>query len=553
MENYSFHRPLKNRNCIAYGLGDLYGGGSFFIISTFAMYYLIAVVGMNPLLAGLIPGLGKVWDSISDPLMGYISDRTKSRFGRRRIYFLVAVLPIALSFSLIWLPVPFSSQLSLFLYYFLAYIFFYTTSTLAMVPYSALSAEMTRDFKERNKLTGFRMFFSMFATLLAGVLAQPLIFRFDDPKTGHLVLGIIFGLFFAIPWIFLFFGTWELPVAGSEEGKEIHFLKNFFSIFQNRSFRIHITMYIFAYGAMDIMMAWLKFYLVDYLHRGGFMTIGLGSILITQILVLPLYVAISNRKGHAFSFKIGLSIWAVAMILFSLHTETSSFMFLVLNCIMIGMGMGAGVIIPYQLLPFITDVDEMITGQKRAGTYSGSMSLIRKLIQGAIVLPLLGLLLSAIGYLGPIPEKFTAAQFADEILINLEDTDDLEIMKRAYRDDEEFYVLSADLSDGLKREVRLILDDIDYKGVGGGRKKADLQQADNTLKWMKILFIVCPVLFILSGLIASSAFKITPPIHSVLMDEIKRLKDGGKKEEAEEKTIAVCELLTGKKYGELYH
>jgi len=552
MESNRNNRSLKTRNCIAYGLGDIYGGGSFFIISTFAMYYLIAVVGMNPLLAGLIPGLGKVWDSVSDPLMGYISDRTRSRFGRRRVFFLIAVIPIALSFTLIWLPVSYTSQLSLFLYYFMAYLFFYTTSTLAMVPYSALSAEMTREFKERNKLTGFRMFFSMFATLLAGVLAQPLISHFDDPKTGHLVLGLIFGLFFAIPWIFLFLGTWELPVENRKENEETHFLKNFFSIFQNRSFRIHITMYIFAYGAMDIMMAWLKFYLVDYLHRGGFMTIGLGAILITQILVLPLYIFISNKKGHAFSFKTGLSIWAVAMILFSTHTADSPLVFLILNCIMIGAGMGAGVIIPYQLLPFITDVDELMTGQKRAGTYSGSMSLIRKLIQGAVVLPMLGLLLSTIGYLGPIPEKFTDEQFSNEILSEISESRSIDQMNRSYELNNGYYLLSESVTDEAKREVRLILDSIDYKGVGAGRKKIDLEQSGATLKWMKILFLVCPVLFILCGLIVSTRFKITPENHSILMQEIERLKNGGLKTDAEKHTIDICELISGKEYGDLY-
>ncbi|MBI9098848.1 MAG: MFS transporter [Spirochaetaceae bacterium] len=545
-------RPLKIRNCLAYGLGDLYGGGSFFIISTFAMYYLIAIVGMNPLLAGLIPGLGKVWDSVSDPLMGYISDRTKSRFGRRRVYFLIAVIPIALSFTMIWMPVAFSSQISLFLYYFFAYLFFYTTSTLAMVPYSALSAEMTRGFKERNKLTGFRMFFSLFATLLAGVLAQPLIYLFDDPKTGHLALGVIFGLFFAIPWIFLFLGTWELPVDNDTGPEKVHFLKNFISIFKNRSFRIHITMYIFAYGAMDIMMAWLKFYLVDYLDRGGFMTIGLGSILITQILVLPLYIAISNRRGHAFSFKIGLTIWGAAMILFSLHTHYSPMIFLILNCIMIGAGMGAGVIIPYQLLPFVTDVDEMITGRKRAGTYSGSMSLIRKLIQGAVVLPLLGLLLAIIGYLGPIPEKFTPEQFSEEILSRISDPLSKEKIESAFLFTDGFFQLSSEVSHDLKRDIRLILDDIDYKGVGGGQKKIDLKQSSHTLSWMKILFILCPIAFIGTGLFASFSFQITPENHSILMHEIERLKSGGLKENAQEETIRVCELLTGQEYGGLY-
>jgi oligogalacturonide transporter len=543
-------RLLKTRNCVAYGIGDMYGGGSFFIVSTFAMYYLIAVVGMNPVFAGLIPGLGRIWDSVSDPLMGYISDRTKSRFGRRRVFFLIVIIPIALSFALLWIPVSFTSQWALFLYYFMAYLFFYTTSTVAMVPYSALSAEMTRDFKERNKLTGFRMFFSMFATLLAGVLAQPLISRFDDPRTGHMVMGILFGIFFALPWIVLFLGTWEIPIDEKEEN--VHFIQNFLSIFENRSFRIHIAMYICAYGAMDIMMAWLKFYLVGYLHRGGFLTIGLGAMILTQLAVLPLYISLSNRKGHAFSFKIGLSFWAVGMMLFSLHSPGSSRSLLLLNCILIGSGMGAGVVIPYQLLPFISDVDELITGKNRAGTYSGSMSLIRKLIQGAMVLPALGLLLSLIGFLGPIPEIFTHEQFYGEILMKVDDPVDIDVLKHAYIETSGLLFLSSGADDSIKRDVRLILDSINYKGVGGGRRKIDFQQSPFTLKWLKRLFIFSPLLFIFSGLFFAFAFKITPGNHSILMGEISRLKRGESKDSVDEKTRRICELLTGKKYVDLY-
>ena len=114
-------RTLRTRNCVAYGLGDLYGGGAFLLVSTFSMYYLVAVIGMSPVLAGLIPGLGKIWDAVSDPLMGYISDRTRSRFGRRRVWFLAGIVPIFMSVALIWLPVKASSDLALFAYYFTAY------------------------------------------------------------------------------------------------------------------------------------------------------------------------------------------------------------------------------------------------------------------------------------------------------------------------------------------------------------------------------------------------------------------------------------------------
>ena len=391
-------REIKLLNYVSYGLGDLYGGGSFFIISTFAMYFLVTVVGMKPALAGLIPGLGKIWDSISDPVMGYITDNTKSRFGRRRVFFLIGIIPIIITFTLIWIPIDAEGQLAIFLYYFFAYLFFYTCSTMVLVPYSALSAEMTLDFQKRNRLTGTRMVFSMTATLTAGVAAQPLIDAFGNQRTGHLVMGIVFGAFFALPYLLVFLGTWELPVAKKPLRKDLNIFRNFGSIFRNRSFQIHIMMYIFAYAGMDVLMAWLKFYMIDYLRRPGFVTIGLGTILITQIIALPIYVRIANKKGHGIAYRIGLGIWALAIALMALQSTDSPSILLILNCFLIGAGMSAGVMIPFQLLPFVADVDELITSEHRAGTYAGAMTLIRKLIQGALVLPLMGLLLELIGY-----------------------------------------------------------------------------------------------------------------------------------------------------------
>lgn len=362
------------------------------------MYFLVSVVGMNPVLAGLIPGLGKIWDSISDPLMGYLTDNSKSRFGRRRVFFLIGILPIIITFTLIWVPVGFESQAALFVYYFFAYLFFYSCSTMVLVPYSALSAEMTKDFSQRNRLTGTRMIFSMMATLLGGLIAQPLINSFSSQSTGHFIMGFTFSVIFALPYIAVYLGTWELPAAVKTEAGKKSIFKNFSTIYRNRSFRIHIAMYICSYAAMDVLMAWFKFYVIDYLHKPGVVTIGLGAILITQIIALPLYVRVSNNRGHAFAYRSGLVIWAAAIAMMSLQKPGSSMIFLVVNCIFIGAGMSAGVIIPFQLLPFVADVDELITAEQRAGTYAGAMTLIRKLIQGALVLPLLGLLLSLIGY-----------------------------------------------------------------------------------------------------------------------------------------------------------
>src|SRR6056297_3741549 len=108
------NKKVRYKNIIAYGLGDLYGGGAFLIIGTLFLIFLTDIVGLSPARAGLILIIGKSWDAISDPLMGYLSDHTKTKYGRRRIYFILAIIPIAISFILLWAPVNFSSNRLLF-------------------------------------------------------------------------------------------------------------------------------------------------------------------------------------------------------------------------------------------------------------------------------------------------------------------------------------------------------------------------------------------------------------------------------------------------------
>jgi len=565
-EPNSAERALKTRNCVAYGLGDLYGGGAFLLVSTFAMYYLVAVVGMSPILAGLIPGLGKIWDAVSDPLMGYISDKTKSRFGRRRVWFLVGIVPIFISVALIWVPVKASTDLGLFAYYFLAYLFFYTVSTMVLVPYGALSAEMATGFKARNKLTGFRMFFSMLAALVSGTVPQIIINSFPDPRAGHLAMGLIFGALFAAPWIIVYLGTWESTESAASEsaasesaasktgtgGKTEGFIANFASIFNNGSFRIHIMMYIFAYATMDVLMGWLKFYLADYLGRPGFLTVAMGAILVPQIAALPVYIAIANKKGHAFAYRIGLAIMLVAMAAMYLHTPETPVILLVFNCVLAGLGQSAAVLVPFQLLPFVVDVDELITGQKRAGTYAGAMTLIRKLVQGALVLPLLGVVLAAIGYLGPVPARITQEDMTTIILPRAASPADRAALERAYGPAADG-ILSLDpaLAQDDMRSVRRALDSAGYKGSGATRKTMTVAQPDGTAGKIRVLFAFLPMLLLGLGIASSSRMKLDPANHRVLRAEIDRLDAGGRKEDATAETRKVCESLTGLPYARL--
>lgn len=407
-------RKVSLRTYLAYGAADLYGGGSFFIVTTFAMYYLVNVVGLHPVLAGLVPAIGKFWDAVSDPMMGHIADNTpKNRFGKRRVWFLVSILPICFSFMLIWFPIGIESQIGKFTFYTFAYLIFFTVETVSYVPYAALSAEITKSFSERNKLNSTRLMFSFISTLLAGLSAQPIIDLFNGTRMGYFVMACVFGLIFALPWIPLYFETWESEEDGYIKKPKGVFFKNFLSLFKNKSCRIHIAMYVCSFGALDIFMSLVLFYMVDYLDRENIFIIAQGTLLITMMLTLPVHNYFINKKGHRPVYITGLSIFAISLILMAFHTPQTPAVFLILNMVLMGIGVSANNLIPHQLLPFISDIDKLMSGENRAGAYSAAMTLTRKLFLGLVIMTCIGMILSGIGYKNPVPSVLTEKQFEE--------------------------------------------------------------------------------------------------------------------------------------------
>lgn len=393
-------RPVKMRHIIAYGVGDIFGGGAFLIIGMLYMFFLTEVAGLTPGRAAAVFAIGKVWDAISDPLMGWISDHTKSRFGRRRVYFLAGIFPIMAAFVLMWVPLAGASQGLLFAWYSLAYILFSTVFTMVMVPFAALNADMTSDYKTRSRLSGSRLIFSGVASLLGGTVPAMIVARYpDNPGMGYLVMSIFFAVLFSVPFIFTFLGTWENqsePEKKADGAPRI--FRDFFAILKNRSFRYHMLMYVFAYTSMDVLMALFAYFLTYYLKKQSAYPIAMGSLLITQIVMMPAYVALGNRKGKGFAYIIGMLVWLAGMALSLTLNAESSIVYLALVCVVIGLGTSAAVLMPWAILPSVIDVDEMISGSKRSGVYSGAMTLARKFIQGLFAMPLIGWVLESIGF-----------------------------------------------------------------------------------------------------------------------------------------------------------
>ncbi len=416
-------RKVKTRNILAYGCGDFFGGGSFLIISTLFMVFLTNVAKIPPQYAAIVVLIGKGWDAISDPLFGILSDKTKSKFGRRRIYFLLGIIPIIISYALLWNSVKINSLALKVIYYTFTYSLFSTVFTMVMVPYNALVSEMSIEYKTRARLSGAKMAFSQFSALIAGTVPGFLVNNVykGNPQLGFRVVGIIFGVVYAIPWIFVFLGTFEQKNAPHEVstltlGESFKELK---SLLSNKTFKIHIEMYLLAYVAMDILSTSFIYYATYYLFKADSFYYFLGVFLLAQLLSLAFYIYFSNKHGKATAYRIGATIIIGVMILFILLLKpTSPTYLIIILCIIMGIGFSAIISMPWAMLPESCDVEILCHGKDRSGAVAGMFTLIRKLTQ-AVVLWIFGNVLAIVGFNADLAQQTPLTVNTIRILFNI--------------------------------------------------------------------------------------------------------------------------------------
>ena len=152
---------------IAYGVADLGIALLTASIQFFLLFYYTDILGIDPGIAGTALLVGKLtWDAINDPLVGYFSDRTRSRWGRRKPYMLIGAIPFGLTMWLLFSLPPGLTGASAFLAILGSFLLVDTTQTLVSVPYYALSAELTLDYDERTSLISIRMIFTVLGYIL---------------------------------------------------------------------------------------------------------------------------------------------------------------------------------------------------------------------------------------------------------------------------------------------------------------------------------------------------------------------------------------------------
>ena len=390
-------REVKPVNMAAYGCGDLFAGITGTTLGIWAFYFYTTVVGLSPIEAGSILAIARFWDAITDPTMGYITDNTRSRFGRRRVYFLIGI-PLTACFGLLWVD-GFG-----YAYYLVTFLLFNTVFTLVQVPYETLAAEMTSDFKVRSKMTGVRMIFAQSGALIASWLPAYILQQFESESTAFVYTGIILGVLCMLPWFFVYKGTWErgdLPERNPEPFfREMRKLfAEMRSTFRLKIFRIHLCMYVGAFVALDVFNASFVHYLT-YVMAYEKTTIGTIVTLLTlmQFLGTPVFAYLCMRNGNSSTYRVAVSIAACGVLLWTVTAFTAvPAIFALLAAFVLGSSRGGIYLVPWNIYNFIPDVDEALTRERREGIFAGVMTLTRKITQ-AFSIMLVGVVLDFSGF-----------------------------------------------------------------------------------------------------------------------------------------------------------
>ncbi|MFB8791166.1 MAG: MFS transporter [Potamolinea sp.] len=423
---------------LAYGAGDMGAGITATLLAFSLLIFLTNVAGLDPALAGRVLLIGKIWDAINDPIVGVLSDRTNSRWGRRHSWMIFSAIPFGVFFFLQWIVPRFSSnpemnQLVLFWYYVIVGILFNMAFTGVNLPYTALTAELTQDYNERTSLNSFRFAFSIGGSILSLALGQVIFLIIPDGKQQYLMLALICTILSVLPMYWCIWGTTdptstkasrnsvavEPSLSAVESTASIPFLEQVKIALSNRPFLYVIGIYLFSWLAFQLTAAIIPYFLVNWMRQDSYF---IAAILVQGVALVMLFVwnEVSKRYGKRAVYFMGMSLWIIAQGgLFFLPRTQVGLMYVLFA--MAGFGIATAYLVPWSMLPDVIELDELQTGQRREGIFYAFMVLLQK-IGLALGLWLVGEALKSSGFLTaeagqPIPVQPDSALLAIRLVV----------------------------------------------------------------------------------------------------------------------------------------
>src|SRR5215211_5795150 len=416
---------------LLYGSGDWGISSISMMRSIFYAIYLTDVVGLEPRLASFGALAGIVWDGINDPLIGMLSDRLQTRWGRRRPFLLWFAIPFGLSFITLWSAPNWESQPVLLIYVTLSFMIADTLQTLVGVPFLSLTPELTSDYDERTTLTSFRSFFQLAGALTVVITAPAIVDMVlaegGSQQQGFMLVGAIFGGIGAIPLLLI--GVFIPERSRPEQTEALPFRETLQAAWQNVPFRYAVGIHMLNWSAVDMVAVVFPYFLLYWVARGDLLasmhifgfdlayeSAFFGILMSVCILFIPFWLWLARWRNKREAYMLGMAFWVIVQLLvFTIQPGDTTY--LLILAALAGIGVSAAYTLPDSLFADVIEWDELRTRRRQEGIFYGIRTLIRKL-SGALVIFITLQLLGWSGYVSP-PEgtlQFTQMDSALQII-----------------------------------------------------------------------------------------------------------------------------------------
>ncbi len=393
---------LPVRMKLGYGVGDLSFNIAYQTTALYLIFFLTDVYGIAAGAAGMIMFYSKIWDAVIDPAMGYITDRTKSRWGSKRPYILLGTVPLGIAFMLLFYSPALGSENLKIAYGLVTFVLFCTAITIVNVPYGAMTADLTLDSNERSVVTGYRMSFAILGALVAAGATLPVVSLLGkgDQVLGFRYMSVVYGVLIMAVLFVTFFTVSERVSAPKEEALSL--MESLKLIFSNRPFLILAAGTISHVTAVLTTAAVVNYYFKYNLKNEAMIPVAFLCLFVTAIVFMPLFVKLSTKKSKKYAYNLGIGSFAVVLVLIFFFGEKN--MYLTLFFFFLGAaGMAANWLSSWSMVPDTVEYSQWKTGFRREGIIYGAFFFCQK-FPAALAAFIVGLVLKHVGYVANIEQ-----------------------------------------------------------------------------------------------------------------------------------------------------
>ena len=399
---------------LGYNSASILMGGAGHIISLYFMSFLTEVEGLQPAQYGMVVLLAQLWDAVTDPAMGIITDRTRSKYGRHRRYLLWGIIPIAVSYFMLWNSFGISGKNNstyTMIYYIIAYMLFNTAYTLVAIPHTAMLPELAPEYFLRTQYKSVEYIMNSVGMISSFALVSFSLGFFNmevlspELRGKFRILGFILCLWFSLPLIITFKSTKE--PSSLDMRLEPLDLKSLFReyvlVFKNKAFRQYFAISLFYMMATGFYSN-SKYFFIKYVAQKNSMYNLLTTVAgVAEASAFPFNYAITMKFGKkkCGTITTPLMIAGLAIGLFVRSSDSAVLnviwtVLLFASMVLYPIGFSGIGFVTNNIFPDITDVDEMITGRRREGVIATFSTLIKKSISG-VMAAFVGMILQLFG------------------------------------------------------------------------------------------------------------------------------------------------------------